>query len=132
MSDTAKPIIVFAPDLLMRQQIVEGLKAAGIAARGAATPGRFATALDEGAAGLIIELDGVGVDGVELVARLAADPATTDLPVIGFCAHTNVNLIVDARAAGATKVVARGELVRKLPELARTVMGADAHDVSRP
>jgi DNA-binding response OmpR family regulator len=117
-----KPIVVFAPDLLMRQQIVEGLKAAGVTSRGAATPGRFETALADGVDGLIIELDGVGVDGVAIVTRLRTESRTARLPIIGFCAHTRVELITQARAAGATKVVARGELMRKLPELVASVM----------
>ena len=131
MVTDAKPIIVFAPDLLMRQQIVEGLKAAGVAARGAATPARFAAALTEGASGMIIELDGVGVDGVTLVTQLADAPTTAAVPLIGFCAHTRVDLIKGARAAGATKVVARGELIRRLPEIVRAVAGNDAGDVDR-
>jgi CheY-like chemotaxis protein len=115
------PIVVFAPDLLMRQQIVEGLKSAGVVVRGAATQARFESALADGASGLIVELDGVGIDGVALVTQLASDPATATLPLVGFCAHTRVDLINDARAAGATKVVARGELHRRLPEIAAQV-----------
>jgi DNA-binding response OmpR family regulator len=123
MAHAAEPIVVYVPDLLMRQQIVEGLKAAGIAVRGAATESRFATALaEEQPAAILVELDGVGIDGVALVERLVADPATANTPVIGFCAHTRVALIKDARAAGAAKVVARGELHRRLPEIARQVL----------
>ncbi len=121
MAADAQPIVVFAPDLLMRQQIVEGLKSAGVAARGAATQARFAAAVAEGASGLIVELDGVGIDGVGLVTSLATDPATATIPLVGFCAHTRVDLIKEARAAGATKVVARGELHRRLPEIAAQV-----------
>jgi DNA-binding NarL/FixJ family response regulator len=124
----AKPIVVFAPDLLMRQQIVEGLKAAGVSARGTATPARFATALAEGASGLILELDGVGVDGIALVTQLVTNAETSSIPLVGFCAHTRVDLIKGARAAGATKVVARGELVRRLPEIVRAVIGTEAGD----
>ncbi len=116
----------------MRQQIVEGLKAAGVAARGAATKARFAAALTEGASGMIVELDGVGVDGVDLVTQLASGEATADVPLIGFCAHTRVDLIKGARAAGATKVVARGELVRRLPEIVSAVVGTAVGDDRRP
>lgn len=128
----AKPIVVFAPDLLMRQQIVEGLTAAGVSARGAATPARLATALTEGVSGLILELDGVGVDGIALVTQLVANPVTSSIPLVGFCAHTRVDLIKGARAAGATKVVARGELVRRLPEIVSAVVGTAVGDGHRP
>ncbi len=128
----AKPIVVFAPDLLMRQQIVEGLKAADVPARGAATATRFATAVADGASGLIVELDGIGIDGIALVTQLTTDPATCSIPLVGFCAHTRVDLIKGARAAGATKVVARGELVRRLPEIVSAVVGTAVGDVDRP
>ena len=121
MPAEAKPVVVFAPDLLMRQQIVEGLKIAGVPVRGAATQARFAAALADGVSGLIVELVGVGIDGVALVTQLATDPATAAVPLVGFCAHTRVDLIKDARAAGATKVVARGELHRRLPQIAAQV-----------
>jgi DNA-binding response OmpR family regulator len=124
MSDSERPIVAYVPDLLMRQQIVEGLKAAGTPARGAATEARFEKALaEEAASAIILELDGVGIDGVALVERLTADPATAGIPVIGFCAHTRVDLIKDARAAGAAKVVARGELHRRLLEISSQVLG---------
>lgn len=106
----------------MRQQIVEGLKAAGIPTRGAATAARFETALADGAAGLVLELDGVGIDGLAVLARLRTEPDTATIPILGFCAHTRVELITQARAAGANKVVARGELMRKLPDLITAVM----------
>lgn len=117
MSETM-PIVVFAPDLLMRQQIVTGLAAAGHPARGAATRARFDAALVDGAAAIILELDGVGVDGVALVRDLKGTPETASIPLLGFCAHTRVELITAARAAGADRVVARGELTRRLPDLA--------------
>ncbi len=114
---------MYVPDLLMRQQVVEGLQAAGIAARGTATQARFDAALAEGPpAAIVVELDGVGIDGVGLVERLTGDPASALAPVIGFCAHTRVELITEARAAGAAKVVSRGELVRRLPDLVAGVM----------
>ena len=122
MSDPERPIVVYVPDLLMRQQIVEGLLAAGIPARGAATESRFQAALaQEDASAILLELDGVGIDGVALVARLAGDPATAATPVIGFCAHTRVDLIEGSRAAGAAKVISRGELHRRLPQIAAQV-----------
>jgi len=119
MPADAPPILVFAPDLLMRQQLVERLKASGLVARGAATRARFDAALHEtGASAIVIELDGAGLDGAALVGELRASPATEATPVIGFCAHTRAELVSAARAAGADKVVARGEIVRRLAKIA--------------
>jgi DNA-binding response OmpR family regulator len=112
---SASPIIVYAPDLMIRQKLVGEVTAAGHAARGAASEGKLAAALADGPRALIVELDGVGVDGPALVAQLrSTSPA---LPILGFCAHTRAELITAAREAGATLVVSRGELTRRPAEV---------------
>jgi DNA-binding response OmpR family regulator len=124
MPTDAPPILVFAPDLLMRQQLVEGLKAGGFAVRGAATRARFDAALQETAPkAIVVELDGVDVDGAALVGELRASGATAATPLIGFCAHTRAELIAAARAAGADRVVARGEIVRGIAKIAGAATG---------
>lgn len=124
MNGDAPPVIVYAPDLLLRQQLVEHLKAAGVAARGAATRARFDAALAEGASAVVLELDGVGVDGAAVVTELNA----RGMPVLGFCAHTKAALIKDARAAGADKVVARGEVTLRAAKLVRALVGTGGAD----
>ncbi len=122
------PIVVYSPDLLLRQKLVSGIEGIGRAAAGAASPKRLASRLAEGADALIIEMDADGVDALALLASLRADPATAELPVVGFCAHTREDLITEARAAGATAVVSRGAIVRKLPAVIAELVGAPAGD----
>ena len=126
MSDDAtRPIIVYAPDLLLRQQLVEHLKAKGLAVRGAATRARFDAALAETTpAAIVLELDGAGIDGPGLVAELKAVPGTATTPILGFCAHTKADVIKAARAAGADKVVARGEVVMSAAKLIGALVAA--------
>ena len=126
MSIGAAPIVVFVPDLLMRQQLVGGLEAAGFAAKGAATAARLATALETRPAAILVELDGVGVDGPAVVTELKAGTRTADVPVVGFCAHTRTELIQAARDAGADRVVSRGELTHRLVRIAGEVTGDPA------
>ena len=126
MSTGAAPIVVFVPDLLMRQQLVGGLEAAGFAAKGAATAARLATALETRPAAILVELDGVGVDGPAVVTELKAGTRTADVPVVGFCAHTRTELIQAARDAGADRVVSRGELTHRLVRIAGEVTGDPA------
>jgi DNA-binding response OmpR family regulator len=124
MDPATSPIVVAVPDLLMRQRLIGGLEAAGFAAKGAATLARLARALDETRpAAVLVELDGVGIDGVALVTELKGDVRTAGVPVIGFCAHTRTELIEDARAAGADRVVSRGELTNRLARIATEVAG---------
>ncbi len=127
MSTELPPIVVFVPDLLMRQQLVGGLEAAGFSTKGAATAARLATALETTRpAAVLVELDGVGIDGVAVVADLKAGDRTADVPVIGFCAHTRTELIQAARDAGADRVVSRGELTHRLARIATEVTGDPA------
>lgn len=124
MDPASSPIVVAVPDLLMRQRLVGGLEAAGFAAKGAATPARLARALDETRpAAVLVELDGVGIDGVALVTELKGDDRAAGVPLIGFCAHTRTELIQDARAAGADRVVSRGELTNRLVKIVTEVAG---------
>jgi DNA-binding response OmpR family regulator len=124
MDSDPSPIVVAVPDLLMRQRLVGGLEAAGFTAKGAATLARLTRALDETRpAAVLVELDGVGIDGVALVAELKGDERTAGVPVIGFCAHTRTELIEGAREAGADRVVSRGELTNRLVRIATEVTG---------
>ncbi len=126
------PIVVYSPDLLLRQKLVSGIEGIGRAATGAASPTRLQSRLAEGAAALVIEMDAEGVDAVAILKALRDDPATADLPIAGFCAHTREELIEEAREAGATIVVSRGAIVRKLTAVVEELLGAPAGDDPPP
>jgi DNA-binding response OmpR family regulator len=124
MQAGARPIVLMVPDLLMRQQLAGGLEAGGFAARGAATRARLERALEEARpAAVVVELDGVGLDGVGLVADLKGDGRVAGVPVVGFCAHTRTELIRAAREAGADRVVSRGEITNRVARIATEVAG---------
>jgi len=107
----------------MRQKLVAGLTDAGYPVRGAASERRMRDALAEGASALLIELDGVEIDGPGLVAALKADEDLRTVPVLGFCAHTRLELIAAAKDAGADRVAARGELTRRLGAIVAELVG---------
>lgn len=124
MHTDTPPIVVMVPDLLMRQQLVGGLEAGGFTVRGAATRARLERALEESRpAAVLVELDGVGIDGAALVTELKADARTAGVPLVGFCAHTRAELIQAARDAGADRVVSRGEITNRLLRIASEVTG---------
>lgn len=120
------PIVVYSPDLLLRQKLVSGIEGIGRAATGAASPARLQSKLADGASALVIEMDADGVDAVAVLTALRRDPTTAELPVAGFCAHTREGLIQEAREAGATIVLSRGAIVRKLPAVIEELLGAPA------
>lgn len=121
MSETL-PIVVYAPDLMIRQKLVGEVTAAGHVARGASSAAKLESALSDGASALVVELDGVGVDGPAFVAQLRS--TYPELPILGFCAHTRAELITAARDAGATLVVSRGELTRRPAEVLHRLLRA--------
>lgn len=107
---TDKPLVIaLCPDLMMRSRIESGLDIAGYRLRVVGGPVRLAEALaDETPACLLIDLE-AGDDAIEVIRSLRADPTTAGIPLAAFAGHTNVDLLDDAREAGAKPVVARGQ-----------------------
>ena len=102
-------VIALCPDLMMRSRIESGLGIAGYRLRVVGGPTRLAEALaDETPACLLIDLE-AGDDAIALIERLRTDAATRAIPLAAFAGHTNVELLDDARQAGADPVVARGQ-----------------------
>ena len=94
---------------MMRSRIESGLDIAGYRLRVVGGPVRLAEALaDETPACLLIDLES-GDDAIEVIRSLRADPTTAGIPLAAFAGHTNVDLLDDARDAGAKPVVARGQ-----------------------
>ena len=65
---------------------------------------------------IVVDLEARG-DPAGTIARLKAEPATAGIPVIAFAPHVREEAIAAARAAGAERVLARGEFIRDLPRL---------------
>jgi len=102
-------VIALCPDLMMRSRIESGLDIAGYRLRVAGGPTRLAEALaEENPACILIDLE-AGDDAIALIDRLRSDEATTGIPLAAFAGHTNVELLDQAKAAGADPVVARGQ-----------------------
>lgn len=66
-----------------------------------------------GASLVIVDLD--AKDAVAIVSGLAA--AWPSLRIVGFVSHVNAERIRDARAAGATEIMARSAFVNALAGL---------------
>ena len=56
---------------------------------------------------ILMDLSLPRLDGWEATRRLKANPATCDIPVIAFTAHTLPNDLERARAAGCESVIAK-------------------------
>lgn len=122
MSD--EKTLVVAPDLLMRQKIVGGLQALGYPSAGVAKLTRLAAALDDGApAAVLVEIDSPDIDAAAVIEDLVGDARTGNAPIVGFCSHMRTELMDQVRELGADRVIARGELVRRLGDVMDDLIG---------
>lgn len=102
-------MLALCPDLMMRSRIESGLDIAGYQLRVVGGPTRLAEALaDETPICILIDLE-AGDDAIAVIEGLRSDPSTAGIPLAAFAGHTNVELLDQARAAGADPVVARGQ-----------------------
>lgn len=108
-------------DLLFLSRIREAARATGVEVVAVRAAGPLLAAARAGAALVLVDVDSARVPWSEALAGLRADPAAADLPVVAFVSHVNAELAAAARAAGATRVVARGAFVQELPGLLATV-----------
>lgn len=105
-------IAAFVDDLLFRSKIRAVASHSGAAVsflQSAGDPSLSDAAL------AIVDLD--APDAVAKVTELRA--AWPSLRVLGFVSHVHAERIRDARAAGATEVMARSAFVNALPDLLR-------------
>lgn len=110
-------IVALAADMLFASRIRGAATAAGVNVRMARSPDDAARAIAAGARRLLLDLDLRGPDPVALIERLRADPATAGVEILAFVSHVREDRIAAARAAGATRVLARSAFVRDLPAI---------------
>lgn len=117
LDPAAKPVLALAADLLFASRIRAAAQSAGVELRLVRSVDQALESARAGARHLILDLDLRAGDPVALIEAIRADPATADLEVTGFVSHVNEDRIRAARAAGATRVLARSAFVRDLPRL---------------
>src|SRR5262245_37538902 len=66
---------------------------------------------------IIVDLSARSGDPAAAVRGLRADPRTRELFVVGYLFDAQDEIIREARAAGCDKVLSRGGLTQKLPDL---------------
>ena len=116
---TSQPSLVLAviSDLLFRSKIDDAARRAGVPLRIAKNVEQLDRHLGNAAPAVVLmDLEMEGLDSAGMLARLRANPQTTNVPVIGFAGHTNVEVIHAARANGV-QVMARSAFVAQLPAM---------------
>ena len=114
-------IVALVDDLLFGSRIRAAAEAAGRRVTFVRQDDRVEDALRADAASLVIvDLARAGAaDAIRAVRSLSG----ARIPIVAFASHVRADLIADARAAGADRVLARSAFVAALPTL---VTGSDA------
>ena len=115
-------VVALVADLFFGARIRETAKQLGVACELVRDP----TLLVERAVGarlIIADMSLRAGDPIAAVRALKADPRTSAIPLVGYLFDAQDELIRSAREAGCDKVLSRGGLTQKLPELIRRHSG---------
>lgn len=111
-------ILAAVDDLLFSSKIRATAKQVGADVQFARTPEAIVEQAREVRPALaIFDLNSGKTDPIATIAALKRDPATSDVPVIGFVSHVQVTVIEAARQAGADQVLPRSAFAARLPEI---------------
>jgi DNA-binding NarL/FixJ family response regulator len=107
------PVLAVVPDLYFATRIAATAKVAGIALELVPAHRVVDKLAEPGVSLVLVELQ--GRDALALITEIKrVAPA---IPVVGFGAHVEAELLRDAKTAGADAVLPRSQLVGKLPAL---------------
>jgi CheY-like chemotaxis protein len=110
-------VITLVDDLMFQSRIREAARGKGVVVRSARGPKDAVEAVRDGGRLVLVDADSSRLPWAEAVQALRADSSTTAVTIIAFLSHVHVERAEAARAAGASRVLARGALVQELPRL---------------
>jgi CheY-like chemotaxis protein len=110
-------LIALVDDLLFLSRIREAGRSAGIEVRAVRDASDLLAAARQHGRLVLVDADSERLPWQAAVAALRAEPELDALPVIAFVSHVRADLAEAARAAGASRVLARSAFVKELPEL---------------
>jgi CheY-like chemotaxis protein len=107
-------VVYLIQDMLFTSKVREVAKQTGVSVQGTRDAAALATAAN-GAKLVILDLRLPAA--ADALARLAADPATSGIPSVGFVDHEKTEVMEEARAHGCGQVMAKGQFANALPRL---------------
>jgi len=119
-------VLALVDDLLFLSRIREAARAAGIEVRAVRGASELLGAARQDGRLVLVDADSERLPWA--VAALRAEPGTAALPVIAFVSHVRADRAEAARAAGASRVLARSAFVNQLPELVAQAMEPRAEE----
>jgi CheY-like chemotaxis protein len=110
-------VIALVEDLLFLSRIREAGRAAGVEVRAVRGASDLLDAARQEGHLVLVDADSERLPWRAAIAALRAEPRVGALPVIAFVSHVRADHAEAARAAGASRVLARSAFVKELPEL---------------
>src|SRR5574341_1004966 len=110
-------VIALVDDLLFLSRIREAGRAVGIEVRAVRGASDLVDAARHEARLVLVDADSERLPWRAAIAALRAEPRVGALPVVAFVSHVRADHAEAARAAGASRVLARSAFVKELPEL---------------
>jgi CheY-like chemotaxis protein len=123
------PLVALMDDLMFLSRIREAARGAELAVKSVRSAAELVAAAREGARLVLVDADSQRVPWQEALAALGAEPELREIPIVAFVSHVRPDLAQAARAAGASRVLARSAFVQELPGL---VAGVQKAAVERP
>ncbi len=111
-------IVVAVDDLMLASKIRQVAAHRGVELDFPRSPGDVVERARLGRPALVIfDLNSSRLAPLETISALKADPAVSAIPIVAFVSHVQADLIAEARAAGADRVLARSAFFEKLPAI---------------
>jgi CheY-like chemotaxis protein len=115
---TATSVLAFVEDLMFLSRIREAARATGLEVETSRDVASLvATCRQRRPAVIFVDLGTRRLPALEAVAAVRAEPSLTEVPIVGFLGHAQVDDARAAETAGCTRVLARGAFVNELPRL---------------
>jgi CheY-like chemotaxis protein len=109
-------VIALVDDLLFLSRIREAARGTAVEVRAVRDAGALAESARDGGRLVLVDADSARLPWEAAVRALRAAQGD-DLPVVAFLSHVHAERAEAARAAGCTRVLARGAFVQDLPRM---------------
>jgi CheY-like chemotaxis protein len=118
-------VLALVDDLLFLSRIREAARGAAAEVRAVRGRADLVAAARDGGRLVLVDADSSHLPWADAVGTLRSDPSLASLPVVAFLSHVHAARGAAARAAGCTRVLARGAFVQELPRLIAAALSTD-------
>ena len=118
------PVLLLIPDLFFSTKVADTARMLGYRTQEVADVEALLGAVQRGATAIVVDAQ-VRQDWQGAIRALKADPTTSDIPILVFGPHVDVQTSRAAVETGCDRFVTRGTLARDLPKILSDLVQAD-------